>query len=377
MQNKFRFIFAGILLISSYCAKSQDFYQNYVPQQIVDSASPGTICAHIYNNNFIRNNEYFGPYTEGITYIGSILQPEITWKLSNNFSLSAGWYFRHYFGQDGFERSLPVIRARYNVNKNIQVIIGQLDGQLKHGFIEPIYNTDNYFIKNPEYGVQVLLDRNKIHTDIFMDWERFLLPGEAHQEEIMGGLLARYSFNNNLDKSGLNAEFQSIIHHFGGQVDNSDNLLQSRANVAAGLNYAFLTKSRALTRIKLSSYYLQALELSQTNTIPFESGFGLLNTITFENNWAKLSTGWFHGEYFFSPMGDYLFQSVSQFNDWYVGEKRDLITAKLLLAHQIMNGVNFGIRFESYYDTQRKTNDFSYGLNISVNAKVIEKKLKN
>jgi len=223
--------------------------------------------------------------------------------------------------------------------------------------------------------VQFKVDRKRLHTDMFMDWERFLLPGEAHQEEIVGGLLATFMLNRHNYDRGLSAHFQSIIHHFGGQVDNVSVPIQSRANMAAGLKYTILPASKSLKKITLSSFYIQSIELSQTNTIPFKSGFGLHNTVTFENDWLKLSTGWFHGEYYFAPMGDYLFQSISQFNDWYVGEKRDLVTSKILVAHQIMKGVNFGIRFESYYDIQRKSQDFSYGLNISVNAKVFEKTL--
>lgn len=377
MKTSIRNIFAAIFVLAGYCSQSQNFYENYLPQFSNDSIVAGKLSIALYNNNFIKNNEYFGPYTEGITYIGSVLQPEVTWALSSKFSLSAGWYFRYYYGQDGFNQSLPVIRARYNFMPGAQVIIGQLYGQLKHEYIEPIYNTDNYFIKNPEYGVQFLLDKRKLHADVFMDWEKFLLPGEAHQEVITGGLLAKYMLNDLSENRGLSAHFQSIIHHFGGQVDNSDSPLQSRANIAAGVKYTFVPGYKILDRITLSSFYIQALELSQTNTIQYNSGFGTENTITFENKWAKLSTGWFHGEYFFAPMGDYLFQSVSQFNDWYVGEKRDLITSKLLLGHQIMQGVSIGFRIESYYDTQRKSNDFSYGLNISVNTTVFEKNLKN
>ncbi len=377
MKKINRYIFAIIFSLTAYCAQSQSFYESYLPRLSTDTLVADVLSLHMYNNNFVKNNEYFGPYTEGITYIGSILQPELTWSLSSNFSLSAGWYFRHYYGQDGFAKSLPVIRARYSFYPGVQFIVGQLDGQLTHGYIEPIYNTDNYFSKNPEYGVQFRVDRTKVHADIFMDWETFLLPGETHQEEIVGGMLASYSINDNSNDKGLSFQLQSIIHHFGGQVDNSDNPLQSRANVAAGFKYSFLPRLKRLHKLTFSSYYIQALELSQTNTIPFESGFGLQNTFVIENNWTKLSAGWFHGEYFFAPMGDYLFQSVSQFNDWYVGEKRDLITSKLLVGHDVVQGVNFGFRVETYYDLQRKSNDFSYGLNISVNAKVFEKKLKN
>lgn len=376
MKQHTRYIFAALFSVAGYCVQSQNFYENYVPHLENDSTKPGTLKVQIYNNNFIKNNEYFGPYTEGITYIGSILQPEVSWILSSNFSLTAGWFFRYYYGQDGFEQSLPVIRARYTFCPGAQVIFGQLDGQLKHGFIEPIYNTDNYYIKNPENGIQLLINRNRMHTDIFMDWEQFLLPGEAHQEVITGGLITSFSLNDIDENKGLSAHLQCIIHHFGGQVDISDNPLQTRGNIATGLKYSFVPDLNVMNRLTMSSFYIQSLELSQTNIIPFESGFGLHNTITAENKWLTLSTGWFHGEYFFAPLGDYLFQSVSQLNNWYVGEKKDLITSKLLFAQQIMKGVSFGFRIESYYDLQRKWNDFSYGLNISVNEKVFERKPK-
>lgn len=377
MKYYLRYAVITVLMLVGYCGNAQNFYESYIPKFTGDTSDSGKFSIHIHNNNFIKNNEYFGPYTEGITYIGSVLQPEITWALSKKFSLSGGWYFRQYYGQDGFNQSLPVIKARYLFRQDAEVIFGQLDGQLQHGFIEPIYNTDNYFIKKPEYGVQFLVNRKRFNADLYMDWEKFLLPNEAHQEVITGGFLASYALNGITESRGLSAHFQSIINHFGGQVDNSDSPLQSRANIAAGLKYIFVPDKKALGRLTLSSFYIQAMELSQTNTIPFESGFALHNTLTFENKWAKLSTGWFHGEYFFAPLGDYLFQSVSQFNDWYVGEKRDLITSKLLIGHDILKGVNFGFRIESYYDLQRNANDFSYGLNLSVNGEIFEKNLKD
>jgi len=377
MKNFLRYALIIVLISAVNYVNSQNFYESYIPEFTGDTSDYRKFSIHIHNNNFVKNNEYFGPYTEGITYIGSVFQPEITWALSKKFSLSGGWYFRQYYGQDGFNQSIPVIRARYSFRPYAELIFGQLDGQLQHGFIEPIYNTDNYFIKKPEYGVQLLINRKRFNADVYMDWEKFLLPHEAHQEVITGGFLASYAINGLSEKRGLSAHFQSIINHFGGQVDNSDNPLQSRANIAAGLKYIFVTDNKALNRFTLSSFYIQALELSQTNTIPFESGFALHNTITFENKWAKLTTGWFHGEYFFAPLGDYLFQSVSQFNNWYVGEKRDLITSKLLLGHDIMKGVNFGFRIESYYDLQRNANDFSYGLNLSVNGEIFEKNWKD
>jgi hypothetical protein len=364
-----------ILLSAAQMAGGQSFYDNYFRKPGADTI-PGTIRLSLYNNNFIKNNEYFGPYTEGITYIGSILQPEITWALAKNFSLSGGWYFRQFYGHDGFEQFLPVIRATYRFAPGLRVIVGQLEGRPEHRYIEPIYSTDNYFTRNPEYGVQFRADRQKARVDVYMDWEKFILPGQASQEIITGGLLASWYMNGNEGRKGLSGHFQSVIHHYGGQVDASSDPLQSRANLAAGLSYSLLPDTRMVRSLLLESWYIQAAELSQTNTLPYESGFGTLNQLSLKNDWVNLSSGWFHGEYFFAPMGDYLYQSVSQFNSWYTGETRDLITSKIMVSHSVMNGVNFALRFESYYDLKRKAHDYSYGLNISVNTSVFEHSLR-
>jgi hypothetical protein len=375
MKYFIRIMIALTLTVTVSELQGQNFYESYLPAHY-DTADSGTVSIHFYNNNFIKNNEYFGPYAEGITYIGSIIQPEVTWSLSDKFSLSAGWYLRYFYGKDNFEQSLPVIRARYNFLPGARLIMGQLDGQLQHQYIEPMYNTDNYFSTNPEYGVQFLVDRKKFHTDIFMDWEHFLMPGDSLQEEIGGGFLANVALNDLSENRGLSAHFQSIIHHFGGQVDASAKPIQTRTNVALGLEYAFLPKLNLLNRITLSSFYIRAMDLSNTITIPFKSGYAFHNTVTFENKWIKLGTGWFHGYHYFAPKADYLFQSVSQFSNYYTTSGRDLITSKFEFGNEITKGVNLSIRFESYYDLQRKWNDFSYGLNIRVNAEVFERKPK-
>lgn len=376
MKNLTRTFLILMLTLTVYCVQSQNFYESYLPAHF-ESADSGTINVHFYNNNFVKNNEYFGPYTEGITYIGSIIQPEVSWSISSKFSLSAGWYLRYFYGKENFEKSLPVIRARYTFKPGAQLIIGQLDGQMQHNYIEPIYNTDNYFSTNPEYGVQFLYDRTKLHVDFFMDWEHFLMPGDTDQEEIGGGLLATYSLNDRAEKRGLSIDFQSIIHHFGGQVDASENPIQTRSNIAGGLQYTFVPGLKMLDRITLSSFYIRAMELSNTNTIPFKSGFATHNTITFKNKWIQIGTGWFHGDDYFAPKADYLFQSNSQFGNYYTTKGRDLITSKFLFGNEITQGVTLSIRYESYFDLQRKWNDFSYGLNISVNEKVFEKKPKS
>jgi hypothetical protein len=59
-----------------------------------------------------------------------------------------------------------------------------------------------------------------------------------------------------------------------------------------------------------------------------------------------------------------MFQSISELNDWYVADQRNLITSKLLFDFKISEGVSAALRFESYYDPHLRNMDFSYGLNF-------------
>lgn len=372
-----RYYIVILLITATAQLKGQKFYENYKPHLYYDTVDAGKLSVHFYNNNFVKNNEYFGPFTQGITYLGVIIQPEVTWSCSKNFSFTAGWYLRQFFGYDGFEKSLPVFRARYAFMPGGSFVIGQLEGQRQHGYIEPLYSEDLYFLKNPEYGEQLVIDREKFRSELFMDWEKFLMPGDNHKEEITGGLLVSYAPGGFSTNRGLSIHLQSIINHFGGQVTTLETPMQTRANLAGGLEYAFLLPLPYLKRIVLSSYYLEAREMSPTNTIQYDKGFATYNTLGFENKYVKLNAGWFHGEKYFAPMGDYLFQSISELNPSYTCNTRNLVTSKLLLNKDITKGVNFGLRFESYLDLHRHWLDFSYGMNISVNGSVFEKTLKS
>ena len=81
-----------------------------------------------------------------------------------------------------------------------------------------------------------------------------------------------------------------------------------------------------------------------------------------------LMAGWWHGNRYFSPMGDYLFQSISEVYPSYTQDDRNLLNMKFLLNHEIAPGVKAGIRFESYHDLDDQCMDFCYGLNILAQA---------
>ncbi len=363
------------LLVFSLKSFPQQEYNTYLPENLNDSLRPKSFSASLANNNFLKNNEYFGSFTEGFTYIGSILQPEITYAFTGNASLTAGWFVKYYYGLEKINRSIPVIRFNYQFMPGCRVIFGQLSGQLNHKLIEPIYSFDNYFVRNPEYGLQLLVDKHIINADVWLSWEHFLMPGDPEQEQIAGGINLTCNFlNRNLFFAA--AKFQSTIYHFGGQVDISDLPMSTRTNLAPGLELGYEPKNRMINRIKLSGWWVQALDLSPTPMLRYSKGYGIYTQAAAENRFATLIAAWWHANSYFSPLADHLFQSVSEVNPGYTEKLRDLLNVKLLLSQNIAPGVKAGLKFESYYDLRNNRMDFSYGANILAQANWGHKKAR-
>ncbi len=354
------------LLIAS-AASAQQENTSYISTPLPDSLKSGSFSVQLLNNNFVKNNEYFGSFTEGITYIGSVLQPELTYAFSRKTSLTFGWYARYFYGLEKTNKSLPVIRFDYNFMKGGKVLFGQLSGQLNHRLIEPIYSSDNYFEKNPENGIQLLIDKFGAQADIWMDWEHYLMPGDSLQEQITGGANIGYDFKG-IHQFVFSVKLQALMHHHGGQVDISDAPLQTRANIAPGISVEYIPESKVVTEATISSWLVKALDLSPNPTLPYTRGQGVYTTATVENNWIMLMAGLWHGNRYFSPMGDYLFQSVSEVYPNYTQVNRNLLNLKFLFNHKIAPGVKAGIRFESYHDLDNHRMDFCYGLNILAQA---------
>lgn len=356
------------LFLFPVCAGAQPVNSAYLPFSDWDSLPFHRYDVKVTSNHFVKNNEYFNRFNEGITYIGSTVQPEFLLGFGSKALLSLGWNWRYFYGTSRFNLSLPVVRFDYYPVNNISFTVGQLHGGLEHGLIEPLYSTDNYFVKNPEYGVQARFRGNGLTSDVWMDWEHFLMPGDNQQEQITGGCNIEYALR--LKEIGTVLNLQGVVHHFGGQVVESDAPLLTRANLAPGivLKKNTVNRSRWISDLSAGFYYIQALDVSGKPQLPYKKGFAEYSYVAIQAKWMRVVAAWFHGVYFFSPLGETLFQSVSSLNDWYQMDNRDLLNSKLILEHQLAKGLKGGIRFESYFDPASGNFDFCYGISVRADA---------
>ncbi|NVO21424.1 MAG: hypothetical protein HXX13_17115 [Bacteroidetes bacterium] len=361
------FLFSFFLL-QSLLICAQDLNQSYIANPQQDSLFPGSLNLRISNNNFLRNNEYFNQYTVGITYFGSQIQPELAYTLSQNTRLSVGCFLRYYYGKDKFNTTIPVFRFEYLPLKSLKITFGQLNGLLGHNLLEPVYTTDNYFTRNPENGIELEYNGTRLQSSAWISWDHFILPGDNSKEEITAGMNSIWILLNKKKGQSLSVHLQGIIHHFGGQVDNSDSPLQTRLNLAPGIEYNFVPRSAHSPDITFASYLIQSVDQSGNGTLPYKKGWASYSYAVLHYKPVRLVGSFFHGEYYFAPLGDYLFQSVSEINQWYQGDSRNLVNGKFLFDKNIGAGISMGIRFEAYYEPSGSQLEYSYGMNIKADA---------
>jgi len=99
-----------------------------------------------------------------------------------------------------------------------------------------------------------------------------------------------------------------------------------------------------------------------------KKGWGSYSKIVVSlKNWHWM-TGYWHGEDFIAPLGETLFQSVSEIDPHLYIQNRNLITGKLWYNKTIMKGAVIEARFEEYYDIDSGHFDYSYGVWLRINS---------
>jgi len=318
------------------------------------------------SNLFLRNNEYFNNLYDGITFIGANFNPRLHYSFHPQINLSLGWYLRLFNGRNKNYINQIWYRLQYQFNKKLTLIMGNIIGYEQHQLIEPILSNDFRYLDEPEKGIQFLYNSNQLHLDLWVNWQKFILPNDHFKEEFLLGNTSKFNLIQ-LNKSSLKTSTNFLAKHKGGQVDQLGLPMQTFFNWSIGLNYAYCPKLGK--QFGIESYYVQFNDASDHLLLQYKDGYGILNWITYKNKIFDLAFGYWRGEYYYSPVGEPLFQSLSKKYVAYNEAFKQLVLFKFQYKHQIIETSPLYMRFESYYDPDRGYFDFSYSLLINISER--------
>ena len=353
--------------IGSIHAQSSTF-RTFVPVQANHSHK---LYFRIESTAFFKNNEYFSPYAYGFTGIGIYIKPTLEYYFSKKLKITAGTYLLKYSGLDKISQAIPIFSVQYRVTKSFELVMGNIYGTANHRLEEPLFRFDRFYQHHIEYGLQFLWHNKRIHSDLWLNWEHFIQLGDTAQEQLTVGNSTRLLL---LQQKGfrLILPIQFLIKHKGGQLAPEPRPpVTTIFNGLSGLRLAYNFNKKSSIQFSQLFLLYKALSypsLGQAGHLPFGKGWASYSKIDLQLKSFHLMAGYWSGQQFIAPLGETLFQSVSEINPETIQKNRSLITGKLSYRKSIARGIKLEARAASYFDTDTKKIDYSYGLYIRINT---------
>lgn len=350
------------LLLSISFTNAQVPYELLQKESLQDT-SKRTLSMEWYSHNYFLNYEYFNDIATGYTLFGTQNILNFSYQHYQNITAKAGAYLKKDFGNESL-----MVKPYYllSLHKNgYELNFGNYEGNVAHRLLAPMYNIDNIIHRNLENGIQFKIDKRKIWSDTWIDWQK--------QEYMFSNFKERLQFGHSTQvpiklkpNHALTGILQATIQHQGGQIDTSNLATYTIANAAIGLDYLYNLNSCVLKNIGLSVYGLGYKQLNGAYQYHFKNGNGFLGYINayFVHN-LSVNVGYWNGHQFIHPNGNYIYQSVAlqPILNQSFEQKRNLLLLNInYLKKRLFGGVTLVASYQPYYDINNNIFESSYSL---------------
>ncbi|WP_460617214.1 hypothetical protein [Hymenobacter ruber] len=318
---------------------------------------------------FFKDNEYFNKIVDGYTLFGTQLNPQLVYYPTKDLRLEAGVLLWKDFGNPQLKQVRPTYRATWTTGHH-QFILGNIQANLNHNYIEPLFNFERVMLNPLEEGLQYryLGLGNRLFLDFWVDWQRQQYRYSNYQEEIAGGLSSSYRLSSDGSDWRVTVPFQFTAIHHGGQIDTLDKPLQTLFNEAVGIEARRSLNNSKIQALRFNGYVLGFQDNSPTQgQNPFKYGRGLYLNTTLETRYADVMLSYWRGSRFMAPLGGDLYQSASRTvsNPDYLDRQRKILLVRLLRDFRISDAAALTVRVEPLYDFNAQLLDFSFGVYLN------------
>ncbi len=365
-----------ILLVSLFSVNAQ----NNIPfnsYKSFNKADSSQLFFRFENLNFIKNKEYTSDFVKGETLLGYLATPKLVYYPSAKVRIEGGVRLQKYFGRDGFSDIQPVFSLTYQPNSRHNIIMGTLNQNDNHQLSEPMLNSEFYYTKNAENGLQYIYNGKRFQFDTWLNWKQFIFDGDPFQEKLTFGAYGNVFLTKNTAKNVLSIPMEMLLNHEGGQIDTSPKSVLTMINMASGLKWEHKTNGAFLKswHIKMMAYFFTNT-LSKRDFI-FKNGYALYPQVGFHTQKSTLNLGYYTPYHFAAPNGSTVFSSNLNSNDTYFNDRNNLLTAHYRFNHHISKGIDLGTEWNFYYRFNNKKLYFDMVLYISANLDFFITKFKS
>jgi hypothetical protein len=348
---------------------NEALYRNYT----LNEADSSLLGFQFHNTNYFRNTEYFNETEEGRTLFGYHLHPQLFYQVGANVKLIGGVWLRYDFGgNQPFTQVLPTFTLK--IQKDLEIgrfstLFGTLEGGMSHRMLEPLYDINKAIIDPMEYGLQLKFENKKNWFDLWLDWQKFIEPGDFAKERLTGGVHYEYGGDG-----PFKAYYQGIVYHEAGQIDiDTITPFQILFNHALGLKAEI--KSGEHWKYFGEASVMNFNDVTFSGLFPKKRGYGYLlqGGTAFKGNYFSLN--YWRGENFVAPAGTSIYQSVSTVDSAFYKPTRQLVFLRLVNNFPVFNSpVLASLRFEPFLDLATKRLDYCGSLYLVIELNTIFRK---
>jgi hypothetical protein len=363
----------GFLNLSLQAQQSNPFYCHYGNFK---ADAKEKLFFRLENLNFAKNNEYKGEFVKGATYIGYIATPKLIYYPTSDFRIEGGIRLHKYSGLTDFPASEPVFSIHYQANNKLSFILGTLNQDDNHHLHEALFEPERFYTDGAENGLQALFKSERFNFDTWINWEQFIFQNDPFQEAFTFGLTTDFRLNNPESSHSLSIPMQVLFTHKGGEIDSSDDRVQTIRHLGTGLVYKRTFESYRIRNFNAEVLYFQFSDNSSFKEFVFDKGEGFHFRIGAETKYSNIKLGYWIGDKFNSSRGSALFQSMSVIDNNYIQKRREILTAKYRIQKSIAKGIILGGQVDTYLE-MNSNHDFSYAVSlfVKINGEFFLKKL--
>ncbi len=337
-----------ILLVTGTFAKAQIDYPTFRNETTINPADSEKLSFNLYNFNYCNDTEWFGNIPLSGTLFGYELIPEFEYQVSPKLIIKAGAYLQKEFGRPNYTTLQPTFTVKYRA-KHSSYIIGTLEGNNNHQYIEPIYDYKWIINERLENGFQFKVDTKPYDHDFFINWRVAIHPGDPFKEKFDLGYVGKFNVVDNA-RFYIGVPIQMLYSHAGGQYDTDSVPLTSLTNSALGISTVLKTDHKLLKRIVFDNYYVNYKDVSGAKVQAFKQGNGYLSHLLFDFKNVGIDMRYWNAQGYIAPRGMALFNSVSEKYPGLVEKHRELLIVSFIYDREIFKNVDFDFRVIPYKD---------------------------
>jgi hypothetical protein len=359
--------------------------------------SDGELSLRVKSLTFFKDNEYFNnigaskfrlisslpafadksQWLEGYTLPGFFFQPELVYSPSKKITLRAGAHLLKYYGLNKFSQAKPVVSATFNLMAHTSLTLGTLSGSNRHRLFDPLHNSERLYTDYSEDGFQITTSTEHIFSDNWMSWENYVIKGDSTREIFTTGESFKYTSSQLAGFLQFEVPVQLQFKHFGGQISNFPEHVETYFNIATGLRVNADLANKRYGRVGLEYVQFFNGEFPSVPVSGITHGSASWYRLHYDYKSLYFGLYYWQSHNYFSPNGNQIYGSVMDNFSTFVIPDRKIITNAVFMNLVPESYIDLLAGVETYYDACLKRMDFSITLHLNFDKLIRLAKVKN